>query len=102
MRRSGGNRNNPDFQRALNAIDNVFGRYYNTGVLLDDAGKEYFKEDVYDPLSQLETNLMRELDMVELEKKLYGARSAEVPPQYRKLVDKYYELISKSAKIKKK
>ncbi|MFC1730478.1 DUF4175 family protein [candidate division KSB1 bacterium] len=102
MRRSGGNRNNPDFQRALNAIDNMFGRYYNTGVLLDDAGKEYFKEDVYDPLSQLETNLMRELDMVELEKKLYGARSAEVPPQYRKLVDKYYELISKSAKIKKK
>jgi hypothetical protein len=31
-----------------------------------------------------------------MEKKLYGSRPADVPPEYRELVEKYYESLSKS------
>jgi len=66
-----------------------------TGELLDEAADEFFKKNIYDPLSQIEMQLLERLDAIELEKKLYGMRKAEVPPEYKRLVDKYFESISK-------
>ncbi len=66
-----------------------------TGELLDEAAKEHFKKNIFDPLSQIEMHLLERLDAIELEKKLYGMRKAEVPPEYKRLVDKYFESISK-------
>jgi len=66
-----------------------------TGELLDEAAKEHFKKNIFDPLSQLEMQLLKRLDAIELEKKLYGMRKAEVPPEYKRMVDKYFESISK-------
>jgi len=66
-----------------------------TGELLDEAAKEHFKKSIFEPLSQLEMHLLERLDAIELEKKLYGMRKAEVPPEYKRLVDKYFESISK-------
>ena len=69
----------------------------NTGILLDeDAAKSFFNENVFEPFSELESRLARELDTIEMEKKLYGARNAEVPDEYRDTVDRYYESLSKS------
>jgi len=99
LQRRGGSDQN--MQNALRSIQNYLGgKLHNTGVLLDDAAQEYFKQKVYAPLSQLENRLLQKLDEIEMEKKLYGSRKADVPPQYRKLVDKYYESISKSKKKK--
>ncbi|MEZ4699328.1 MAG: DUF4175 family protein [Rhodothermales bacterium] len=68
-----------------------------TGVLIDEeSAKDFFNENVYDPLSDLEMLLSRQLDDIEMEKKLYGSRNAEVPDEYRDAVDRYYESLSKS------
>lgn len=64
-----------------------------SGTLIED--EEFFKNNVYSPLSQLEKALLERLDEIELEKKLYSARKEEVPSEYRKLVDKYFESIAK-------
>jgi DNA repair exonuclease SbcCD ATPase subunit len=98
MRRGNTNQN---LQSALQALRTNLSRLNNTGVLLDEAGLEYFKKNVYNPLSQLELQLVRELDEIEMDRKLHGARRAEVPPQYRKVVEQYYETISKSKSGKK-
>ena len=79
-------------QRSLNAV----GRADHTGTRIEgeNAG-DYFSEQVYDPLSQLELELAQQLGEVEMQKKLYGARRADVPPEYRDLVERYYEALSK-------
>ena len=83
-------------RQAESALQNVTDAS-NTGILLDDeAAKRVFNEDVYKPLSDLEIQLARELDAIEMEKKLYGARSAQVPDEYRDTVNRYYESLSKS------
>ena len=56
----------------------------------------YFDREAYDPLSQLELHLAGQLDQIELERKLYGAREADVPPEYRRLIDAYYEGLSRT------
>ena len=66
-----------------------------TGELLDEAAKEHFKKNVFDPLSQIEMHLLKRLDEIEFEKKLYGLRKSEVPPEYKTMVDKYFESIAK-------
>ena len=91
---------NEGFQRMLrqarNTLNNVADAS-NTGVLLDEeSAKQFFNKDVYNPLSELEMQLARELDVIEMEKKLFGARNAPVPDEYREAVDRYYESLSKS------
>lgn len=89
--------NNPAMQRELNRLQNNLTRADHTGVLLDEeSAKDFFNERVYDPLSQLEMDLARQLDLIAMEKKLYGSRTGDVPPEYRELVEKYYESLSKS------
>lgn len=61
-----------------------------------EAADAFFNEDVFAPISQLEEDLLRELDAIAMEKKLYGSRPSDVPPEYRELVEKYYESLSKS------
>ena len=85
-----------ELQRAQNALRNVADASFR-GVLLDDeAAKNFFNKDLFQPFSELENQLARELDTIEMEKKLFGARKAEVPDEYRDTVDRYYESLSKS------
>ncbi len=84
-------------QQALAGIQRALTRADHTGVLLDEeSAKSFFDGRIYDPLSQLEVTLARQLDAMELEKKLYGSRKGDVPPEYRDMVEKYYERLSKS------
>jgi len=91
-----------DYQNAMESLGGEFGKLHNIGKLLDEAGLEYFKKNVYNPLSQLEFQLVKKLDEVGMDKKLHSGRKAVIPPRYRKIVDKYYETISKSNEKKKK
>ncbi|MCP4725144.1 MAG: hypothetical protein GY863_08915 [bacterium] len=92
------NRNNQDMQQALRSAYSSLGRLSFQGVLIDEAAEEFFNENVYDPISRLEEQLLRSLDVIEMDKKLYGSRKADVPPKYKRLVDKYYESLSKTKK----
>ncbi|MCP4725170.1 MAG: hypothetical protein GY863_09045, partial [bacterium] len=92
------NRNNQDMQQALRSAYSSLGRLSFQGVLIDEAAEEFFNENVYDPISRLEEQLLRSLDDIEMDKKLYGSRKADVPPKYKRLVDKYYESLSKTKK----
>lgn len=91
---------NQGFQRGLQQAENAMRRLTdasNTGVLLDEeAAENYFNDRVYKPFSDLESALAKALDKIEMEKKLYGARRAQVPDEYQEAVDKYYESLSKS------
>ena len=79
-------------QRSLNAV----GRADHTGTRIEgESADDYFTEQVYSPLSQLELELARQLGEVAMQKKLYGARRGDVPPAYRDLVERYYEALSK-------
>jgi len=98
IRRSGGDAN---MRSTLESVRNDVGRLHNTGVLLDEAGLEYFKKNVYNPLSRLEFRLVEKLDEIEMDRKLHGGRKADVPAQYRKMVEKYYETISKTRNSKR-
>ena len=85
-----------ELQRAQNALRNVADASFR-GILLDDENaKNFFNKDLFQPFSELESQLARELDTIEMEKKLFGARKAEVPDEYRDTVDRYYESLSKS------
>jgi hypothetical protein len=85
-----------DAQRQIDQLESFLRRAEGTGTRLEgDAARDYFNDRAYSPLSQLEEILVRQLDVVILEKKLYGARSSDVPTKYRDLVDKYYESLSK-------
>lgn len=86
--------NNQNLRQQLNNTQRLFGQD-NVGTLLGENAEEYFKNKVYDPLSQLETQLLKRLDEIELQKKLYSLRKEEVPSEYKRLVDKYFESISK-------
>ena len=89
----------PNMQNTLNNVERSMARLNNSGTLIDDkSALDYFNKNVYDPLSQLESELTKQLDAIEMDKKLYGARKTNVPPEYRKLVNKYYESIAKSKK----
>ncbi len=83
-------------QRAQQSLRRVADASF-TGILIDEeSAKDFFNENVYDPLSDLEMLLSRQLDTIEMEKKLYGSRNADVPDEYRDAVDRYYESLSKS------
>lgn len=73
------------------------GRADHAGVSLEgESAAAFFNEGVFAPLSALEAVIRNELDRIAMEKKLYGSRSADVPDEYRELVEKYYESLSKS------
>ncbi len=65
------------------------------GELIGENADEFFTESVYKPLSQLELYILKRLDEIELQKKLYGMRKEEIPREYKKMVDKYFESIAK-------
>ncbi|MFQ5571216.1 MAG: DUF4175 family protein [Rhodothermales bacterium] len=89
--------NNPAAQNQIRRLQNLMNRADNTGILLEgDAAKAFFNDRVYDPLSQLELEVARQLDLIEMEKKLYGGRKTDVPAEYRDLVEKYYESLAKT------
>ena len=93
MDRNGGNN---AAQGALSRVQNALSRADHTGVLLDEeSAKSLFDQDIYDALNQLEADLLRALDMVQMENRLYGSRRGEVPPEYSDMVEKYYELLSR-------
>ncbi len=92
--------NDGEFSRDLDNLNSNYGRHYNTGVLLDEASAEFFKETVLESMSQLEMKLIQKLNELELEQKLYEARAAEVPSEYRKAVERYFETLSKSHRNK--
>jgi hypothetical protein len=66
-----------------------------TGELLGEDAAEHFKKSVFDPLSQLEMYLLERLDEIDMDKKLYSARQPNVPPEYRAMVDRYFESLAK-------
>ncbi len=85
-----------DNQRAATGIQNSLARADHTGVLLDEeSAKSFFNQEIYTPLSQLETQLLEALETVKLESKLYGGRRGEVPAEYEGLIEKYYESLSR-------
>jgi hypothetical protein len=67
-----------------------------TGELLGEDADEIFKQKIYDPLSQLELQLLERLDAIELGKKLHVSNKADVPAEYKRMVEKYFESISKA------
>ncbi len=90
---------NATAQRQLRQVESFLTRADHTGVLLQgDAAKAFFNERVFDPLAQLEMEIARQLDLIEMEKKLYGGRSPDVPAEYRDLVEQYYEALAKTKK----
>ncbi len=88
---------NPTAQRQLRQIESFLNRADHTGVMLEgEAAKAFFNDRVFDPLAQLEMEIARQLDLIAMEKKLYGGRDADVPSEYRDLVEKYYEALAKT------
>lgn len=83
-------------QSLLQELSQNVGRADHTGVLLGDDAEAFFEDRIFSPLSALEQELLRQLDIAAMDKKLFGARKEEVPSQYRKLVEKYYETLAKS------
>lgn len=83
-------------QALARQVDAALARADNTGTRLDgDAARAFFEARIFTPLSQLEAALTRQLDRLAVERKLYGSRRADVPSEYRELVEKYYESLSK-------
>ncbi len=82
---------------ALNELSRAVSRADHEGVsLVGEAAESFFDEEVFAPLSQLEQMLTSELDRLAMERKLYGSRPGDVPPEYRDIVEKYYESLSKT------
>ncbi len=92
------NAGNEAMQRALTSVQNALVRADHTGVLLDEeSAKSFFGDRFYDPLSELEAELWQRLDYLQLARQLYGSRRDEVPAEYRAMVEKYFESLSKHA-----
>ncbi len=90
-----GNRN---AQRSLQQMRSALTDASGTGTRLEgDSAKSFFDDEVFAPLSQLELELAQQLDQIEIQKKLFGSRKNDVPPQYRDMVEKYYESLSKGS-----
>lgn len=87
---------NPEARRQLESLEGSLRRADHTGVLIDGTSAgAFFDEEVYAPLSQLEDDLAQQLDLIEMEKKLYGGRDGEAPSEYQDLVERYYERLAK-------
>ena len=90
------NPGNQAMQRALAGVQNALTRADHTGVLLDEeSAKQFFDERFLDPLSELELELWQRLGQLQLARQLYGGRRDEVPPEYRTMVEKYFESLSR-------
>src|SRR5690606_969945 len=84
---------------ALNNLDSAVSYAEHQGVsLVGEAAEAFFDERIFAPLSQLEGTLSAGLDQLAMERKLFGSRPADVPPEYRDIVERYYEALSKSAR----
>jgi hypothetical protein len=88
---------NDGTRQQLDRLESFLSRADSRGFRLEgEEADAYFDREAYDPLSQLELYLAGQLDQIELERKLYGAREADVPPEYRRLIDAYYEGLSRT------
>ena len=86
---------NPSAQRQARRLQQAL-RADRTGELLNDgAADDYFNKRVYEPLTELELEMARQLNALQMKRKIYGARRDDVPTAYRDLVDKYYESLAK-------
>ncbi|MFC1490338.1 hypothetical protein ACFL6K_03920 [Candidatus Latescibacterota bacterium] len=65
-----------------------------TGELLGEDSEEHFRQKIFDPLSQLEMEILKRFDELNMEKRLYSERSADVPPEYKTMVDEYFKSIA--------
>ncbi len=91
---------NQAMQSALEGLNNDFSDSDFTGQRLEgEAAKAFFDRRIYEPLSQLEQEIARQLDALAVQKKLYGSRKGDVPSSYRTLVEKYYEALAKSRQM---
>ncbi len=92
------NPGNQAMQRALAGVQNALTRADHTGVLLDEeSAEQFFDARFLDPLSELESELLQRLDYLQLARQLYGGRRDDIPPEYRTMVEKYFESLSKQA-----
>ena len=83
--------------QSLERLQRGVARADHQGVSLEgESARAFFNDEVFAPLSQLEEALLSALDQIAMEKKLYGSRSGDVPGEYRALVEKYYESLSKA------
>lgn len=86
----------PGTQALARQVRSALARADHTGTRLEgDAAKAFFEQRIFAPLSQLEQELARRLDRTAIDKKLYGSRPTDVPAEYRDLVERYYESLSK-------
>ncbi len=82
---------------SLDQLQRGLARAEHQGVSLEgESARAFFNAEVFAPLSQLEEALVSELDQITMERKLYGSRPGDVPSEYRSIVEKYYESLSKS------
>ena len=79
-------------RRALSRADNP-----NAPISGEEA-RAFFSDEVFAPLSQLEEALLQQLDRIAMERKLRGSRPDDVPAEYRELVARYYEALSRSGR----
>ncbi len=85
--------------QALDPVRRALARAEHDGVSLEgESARAFFDAEVFAALSQLEEALMSELDQIAMDKKLFGSRPGEVPEEYRALVEKYYESLSKTGR----
>ena len=92
------NPGNNAMRQTLRGIENALARADHTGVLLDEeSAKAFFDERFMVPLVQLQLELRQRLDYLQLSRQLFGGRKDDIPPEYRAMVEKYFESLSRQA-----
>jgi hypothetical protein len=61
----------------------------------DPLRREQIEKQIFDPLRRFEAELATRLAVLQHQQHLLTARDEPVPPQYREMVEKYFELLSK-------
>ena len=88
-------------QQAFGQLQSALSNADHAGMLLDEtAADEFFNANVYAPLSRLEVALSRELQCIEMERRLYSGHRKDVPAQYREAVKKYFDTLSRAGRRK--
>lgn len=59
---------------------------------------QLIEQQVLDPLKAFEAELANKLEMIKNKEKLFLAREEKIPPEYKALVEKYYEALSRTGK----
>lgn len=59
---------------------------------------QLIQQQVLDPLKHLEAELAQKLELLQNQEKWFLARDEQIPAEYKELVEKYYEVLSKTQK----